>query len=484
MNPEEIALKFADSRPGMQLVNFFEVGLPFWKLRVVATLMERRPIQPIAEFAMKCIEAGLVSAADISGFLGLDERLSVATLSDLLFEGLIRTVGPSQYGLTDQGRVVLQDCEMTAAKQEELLVYYDGLTHETLFLADTDLASPKSVRERGIKEWPAWPADPPSVEEVDLLRVRAAWQAKDLHRKKKKEIISVDSIVGKRIRLYLEAVALVFQSPDPSERPQVAFAIDHHKLSDEHEAAFAAASGERKHNLLMSLRATPFSEVRPVVGGKRIDDANRPEVVDAVSRVEEARAQLQAAERQTQRVTADPSRTAQLQAEVDRLRGQLAAAEAALTPYANRRLPVHEHPLMLRRALLEASERVMIVSPWIKAAVVDMDFLQLVKSALERGVEITIIYGIGGRDGDGDYLAIRALEGLRSHGDLRMARLGNTHAKVLIKDHDWMVVTSFNWLSFRGDPNKPIRDERGIYCCDPVEVDGQYDDYTRMIAER
>ena len=40
-------------------------------------------------------------------------------------------------------------------------------------------------------------------------------------------------------------------------------------------------------------------------------------------------------------------------------------------------------------------------------------------------------------------------------------RLGDTHAKVLIKDTDWFVTTSFNWLSFKGDPRRTFREEWG-----------------------
>ena len=43
-----------------------------------------------------------------------------------------------------------------------------------------------------------------------------------------------------------------------------------------------------------------------------------------------------------------------------------------------------------------------------------------------------------------------------------LLRLGNTHAKVLIKDSDFAAVASFNWLSFKGDPARAFRDEQGI----------------------
>ena len=47
--------------------------------------------------------------------------------------------------------------------------------------------------------------------------------------------------------------------------------------------------------------------------------------------------------------------------------------------------------------------------------------------------------------------------------NLKIVKLNNTHEKVLVSDDKFMVVTSFNWLSFRGDPNFGFRQETGIY---------------------
>ena len=52
----------------------------------------------------------------------------------------------------------------------------------------------------------------------------------------------------------------------------------------------------------------------------------------------------------------------------------------------------------------------------------------------------------------------------KKYGDkLLLVKLSNTHEKVLIKDNEYMVITSFNWLSFKGDPNKGFRQETGYY---------------------
>ena len=51
---------------------------------------------------------------------------------------------------------------------------------------------------------------------------------------------------------------------------------------------------------------------------------------------------------------------------------------------------------------------------------------------------------------------------------------GNTHAKVLIKDRDFAAITSFNWLSFAGDPNRTFRDEQGILLRRPELVEQKF----------
>jgi hypothetical protein len=73
---------------------------------------------------------------------------------------------------------------------------------------------------------------------------------------------------------------------------------------------------------------------------------------------------------------------------------------------------------------------------------------------------------------------VAAIEGLRKLKDkylnFSFVRFGNTHAKVLIKDHDFAAVTSFNWLSFKGDPNRPLRDEQGTLHQSREKVDQKF----------
>jgi len=131
-----------------------------------------------------------------------------------------------------------------------------------------------------------------------------------------------------------------------------------------------------------------------------------------------------------------------------------------------RPLPVHEHSEMLHDALMHAVNRVLIISPWITRAVVDEKFLRDLRDRLEEGVVVHIGYGIG-QEPNRDGVAESSLVALsKRYTNFTFTYLGNTHAKILIKDSDWYVITSFNWLSFRGDPNRTFREEWGMFVSD------------------
>ena len=53
--------------------------------------------------------------------------------------------------------------------------------------------------------------------------------------------------------------------------------------------------------------------------------------------------------------------------------------------------------------------------------------------------------------------------------------IGNTHRKTLVSDDAFAVVTSFNWLSFRGDPRAKPRDESGVVIRKKAYVDDTFE---------
>jgi phosphatidylserine/phosphatidylglycerophosphate/cardiolipin synthase-like enzyme len=140
---------------------------------------------------------------------------------------------------------------------------------------------------------------------------------------------------------------------------------------------------------------------------------------------------------------------------------------------------VVDHPPLLANAVKNAQQRLLIFSPWISGAVITYKFLNDLEATLRRGVKVYIGYGISGDENrsNEDSRGIRLLMGLSGKfSNFILTRLGNTHAKVLIKDSEFAATTSFNWLSFKGDPNRTFRDEQGVLITKALEVDRKFNE--------
>lgn len=64
-----------------------------------------------------------------------------------------------------------------------------------------------------------------------------------------------------------------------------------------------------------------------------------------------------------------------------------------------------------------------------------------------------------------------------------MVNLGNTHEKVLLVDGKYVVITSFNWLSFKGDPNRGFRQETGLYTIDKDTINKTLDSLEKRMGK-
>ncbi len=196
-----------------------------------------------------------------------------------------------------------------------------------------------------------------------------------------------------------------------------------------------------------------------------------------------AKANLGVARNRAEAASEDSER-ARSDSEVSAAEESLAKTENALKSDSVRPLPVYEHPPLLSYALQNSKSRLLIISPWIRKAVVDREFMAQLLKLVEAGVAVHIGYGLGeddrGARPEDKKVESELSELARSHKNFAFHRLGDTHAKVLILDQEFFVISSFNWLSFRGDQNRTFREEWGTY----VGVPGKVDDFYKKMLER
>jgi phosphatidylserine/phosphatidylglycerophosphate/cardiolipin synthase-like enzyme len=154
---------------------------------------------------------------------------------------------------------------------------------------------------------------------------------------------------------------------------------------------------------------------------------------------------------------------------------RIAKLEQELAASTGRPIYNYEHRQVLEKTLKLSLRSVFIISPWVKRIATDDQLLGMMRGAMDRGVNIAIGYGMPSRHGDTEeYMdpdveaALTKLQKRNCKGSLHVERLAGTHEKIIVSDEAYCVVTSFNWLSYRGD--RGFRNETGILLTAPKIV--------------
>lgn len=140
----------------------------------------------------------------------------------------------------------------------------------------------------------------------------------------------------------------------------------------------------------------------------------------------------------------------------------------------------YDHPKFFYYSLKYAKKEIVIISPWIKWIVME-DKASYLEEALKRGVEISFFYGMGNPKKDIDKDSKSFFKKIkREYPKLFNYSTTNQHdhSKIIICDRDWMITTSFNWTSFKGDENMgDRRGERGSFINKRDEIEKVLRDY-------
>lgn len=441
--------KKLDRRDGFRVVSYREVGLPVFRLSCALTLQETTNLGAIEEYMLRSVSQGVDTIQDLERFLGLPYKVVVTQLGQLVFEGVVaqRSVEPIRYSITPEGARRLAAASSSMLIRQRMPLYVDGITRKLVPVDPQDLWTSKQLDPIGVSYVTPAPRRVPRASDIDLAEINRVVSLMAKVGNPSQRVIRLDALVGKANLLFRRALAIAFKSTD-GKRMSIGFAIDG-RQSVEHEVEYERSGAAQRSSLF----------------GVLFDPDKRRREVQAVAR--ELRGDVEA------------EAPAAAKAGVQRSVLSLNKAGVTAVLAANIRvLSVYEHPPLLRRALEIARNRLLILSPWIRANVVNKDFMKLLTSCLDRGVDVTIGYGIGKRDlaeKEHDKHARESLESLtKAFSNFRLVRKGNTHAKVLLVDDTFFITTSFNWLSFRGDPNQPMREEEGTMVEDPVAVEAYY----------
>lgn len=473
MTPEEVAERYHD-RGGFRLIDYREVALPMYSISTRILTLARKRVPVIEEFILRGIAAGLTDGEAIAGFLGLDRRVVNAALATLTSadDAALTASDTSRrhaWRLTPKGQKTLEDLESVVPEQRVVPIPFDGILRTLRDYAAVPSYAPREVRGLGLLQIPTTQARKPQLSDLTADAVEALLRKISGDAEGPREVLAVKEIL-RADRRFIPAVGLLYESEAGGDF-QLAFAIDG-VLSPEHETAFARAGGLSRlkiyEQIAGSRRERPEELTRAAesVPPSPDDRRTRREVAEAKVEIRTLREQVKAAE--------SDEKVKALQAQIAELEARLSAADEQQSAATTRFLYCFDHPPLLRDALANASSRVLIVSPWIKNEVVDTEFRTLAERLLHRDVELYIGWGFGD-DAKSSPGALRFFNNLAAkYRNFHWKRQGNTHAKVLLMDDAFVVLTSFNWLSFRGDAERTFRDEQGVIITDPERVQHKF----------
>lgn len=123
-------------------------------------------------------------------------------------------------------------------------------------------------------------------------------------------------------------------------------------------------------------------------------------------------------------------------------------------------------------SLKNVKEKILIESPWIKRAT--QEYIPLFEKLLKDKKQLTILYGISEKD-EHDIYTLRKVEELqKQHKDKFKlihlpthfaeihSRLTGTHRKLVIKDNEYYIHGSFNFLSFGKKERQQVANEESL----------------------
>ncbi|MBU1357662.1 MAG: hypothetical protein KKC79_00405 [Gammaproteobacteria bacterium] len=451
MSLEQILEQTAHARPGYDLVSFKEAGLPVYVLKLRILVLERKALSPIEEAVLKAVRSGLESPGSIFEFLGLPRTVLTPVLASLNTAELINysrgaADADAKVTLAAKGRLALAEAATVQPQERVVSVCFDALTKKLLLVAPEQLDRSRDMRQLGYFEVPTGSSKRPEVEDIPLQDFDKVLQRQSATAEPTGTLLAVRRIERRELH-FLRCVMLFYKSHAQPPEVEVSFWREDGPAM-EHEVRFQAIGGPD----LVGARLLMTDATASV-------EAALPEVIATVTR-EEAPTPVAPAQPSDAPVPIPAEATTKSQVVPD--------VETMQT------LLCHEHPPYLKKALLSARRRLVIVSPWIRDSVIDWPFIASLDALLRSGVEVYIGYGIEKADGNGKRNAAkdkpditpRAETDLRElairHKNFRFVHIGNTHRKSLVCDDQFAVVTSFNWLSYKGDSQGSPRDERGI----------------------
>jgi len=454
------------SLPEAIVVDYKTVGYPFFVMRLDLTYLVNRRLELQEEFVLKCLLNSLAHRGEIADFLGVEERFVEKVLSGLISQDLVTVADDFSLTITEKGSHTLQQQEILDTVSESQTFYIDALNGKlynsfNIKKVDKDTERLKRVIKKPKKDRVEDVVD--YYEEIERdLRISTG--------KDRARLVQVNNIENVYTDWHEVTFAFYKNSPDEFEVGYETFSRDSIQVDYRKSIEKLYAEGKKVLETILSSEQETEEEKAEFQDSNDWDFGIRQEDIKAVERL---KVKIRALNESDSFVDGNNR-------SINEQRKTLNQQLKEITTQSNIVEIIHtsEHRTYLLKALQEARQRLMIVSPWIRNNVVDNNFISALEDCCKRKIDVYIFYGIksqGRSSLQNDKSAVGKLNKLaNSHQNFNFEKVVNTHRKIIVCDDKFGIVTSFNFLSFKADPTMTYRDELGVVIKDKKAIENLF----------
>lgn len=431
-----LAKKYEDVFPHLEVMELVTVAIPVTKVEMELLGTEVSDITPTTEYLLRFISLKITRPLELADAMGLPLKLVNQLVADESRAGNLNIRGTTDENLilTPAGIELLRTCQITKPKILNRVVLYDVQTWKIAKWNIRDFISKRDLNnlDEEVKSLPKLKQSvvrENDIDPIDLNRLHVGRSNKG-----KFDINSVRKIISRKHGYKLATLILFYKSGFEPE-----FVID--------------IEGERSYFQEEALRMAGGLETIDVSFEPLRDEIKN----DVIKEIESLPA------REIQGLNPDDGYVSSI-----------------------------EHKNYRYQALEYAQNRLLIFCPWISEKVVTDKFLLQLEARMKVGVEVTIGWGFKPDEPQEKVKTnVRCLEKLlalsEKYSNFKFVRFGDlpgkfkngpsgdegSHAKVLLYD-DTYIVTSFNWLNFKGSSDRAYRGEIGEKRTEPKVVNSRY----------
>lgn len=436
MDIQEIHKKLDKQCPSDYKINeIISFAYPYRRVRINATVNKspEKSIQQVYSVFLRTIKAGYNKEEQIIKFLGLNKEDFILRELYFLRERGFVNFASGVWSVTEQGEEFVKDNSiLKILEEEEFEFLIDGISNEAL---NKDFKTDQVKQD--VKKLPSEITY--SNRNPELLKDRSV-QLSDIYKKKSegkaylvdydKSNIKFDS-ENKEFCFYYFIEYIPIKEKENELEPYMEIRNTDKDVSKQKRLTGILKNRHQELiNLLSDSERTSFS---------KIQEENSNELLEEF------------------RVTENEKKITEIQT-----------------------LSVWETQEKFAEALKTVRSKILIESPWIKCAT--LKYIEAFEQALKRNVIVIVLYGIEEKD-EHHRKAEKEMERLASlyenfhliHLPTHFDKIGNsimtgTHKKLIIKDNDYYINGSFNFLSFNREQGQKIANEESTLIPQNVET--------------